>query len=49
MEVTIRVKDYGIGICEEDKKNLFSAYFKTKDKQNKKMNSSSHGLGLNIC
>lgn len=28
---------------------MFKAYFKTTDPKSKELNSSSHGLGLNIC
>jgi signal transduction histidine kinase len=30
-------------------KNLFKPYFKTTDALSREMNTSSHGLGLNIC
>lgn len=29
--IKIVVQDYGIGICEQDLKNLFTAYFKTSN------------------
>ncbi len=41
--------DQGIGISLEDRPNLFSAYFKTKDAISRRVNKESHGLGLNIC
>ena len=43
------MRDYGIGMNEEDMKNLFKPYFKTTDETSKKVNSKSHGLGLSIC
>ncbi len=49
VQVEIKVRDYGIGMNEEDIKNLFRPYFKTTDEKSKKVNSKSHGLGLSIC
>lgn len=45
----IKVIDYGIGICEHDRANLFKPYFKSSNAQSNQMNFQSHGLGLNIC
>jgi signal transduction histidine kinase len=49
VQVEIRVTDFGIGINEQDQKNLFKSYFKTTDQTSKFLNSKSHGLGLSIC
>ena len=49
VEVSIKVKDSGIGMTDEDKLNLFAPYFKSKDKNSLSMNSGGHGLGLHIC
>jgi two-component system sensor histidine kinase/response regulator len=47
--VTISVIDYGIGISEEDKHNIFKPFFTTTDEKSKALNSTSHGIGLNFC
>jgi len=47
--VEISVIDQGIGISEEDQKNIFKPFFKTKDSQSRVLNATSHGLGLSIC
>lgn len=47
--VKIMVADYGIGISEEDQKNIFTAYFKTSNEASKAQNPNSNGLGLSIC
>lgn len=47
--VTITVADYGIGISEEDKNNLFKPYFSSSDETSKNLNPLSHGLGLSFC
>jgi signal transduction histidine kinase len=49
VQVEIKVQDYGIGMNEEDIKNLFKPYFKTTDEKSRLLNSKSHGLGLSIC
>ncbi len=49
VQVQITVQDFGLGISDEDKKNLFQPYFKTSDKASRLANSKSHGLGLSIC
>jgi hypothetical protein len=46
---TVLVSDQGMGIPEEDKQKLFKPYFKSSNKESNEKNSSSHGLGLNIC
>jgi signal transduction histidine kinase len=43
------VTDNGIGLNEEDRKNLFKPYFKTTDKTSKQLNKNNYGLGLCIC
>ena len=45
----IRVVDKGIGISQQDLKNLFTPFFKTTDDRNSIKNKGSHGLGLSIC
>jgi len=42
------VKDYGIGMNDEDILNLFQPYFKTTDPKSRSLNSSGNGLGLYI-
>ena len=49
VKVEISVTDFGIGICDEDQKYIFTPFFKTKDSGSRALNSTSHGLGLNIC
>jgi len=44
----IRVTDYGIGMSEQERNQLFSPYFRTKDQTSKDMNPGGHGLGLSI-
>ena len=46
--IILAVKDNGIGIKEEDKIRLFTAFGKIKNDENKKMNSNGVGLGLMI-
>lgn len=45
----ICVADEGMGVPEEDRKNLFKPFFQTKNKKSKKQNTQSNGLGLSIC
>ena len=49
VKVEIRFTDFGIGINQQDQKNLFKSYFKTTYQTSKFLNSKSHGLGLSIC
>lgn len=49
IDIRVKVTDNGIGIDAQDRANLFSAYFKTRDKRSRLMNRDSHGLGLHIC
>ncbi len=35
LQVEIKVKDYGIGMNEQDLNNLFKPYFKTTDERSK--------------
>jgi signal transduction histidine kinase len=46
--IVINVIDEGIGMTELECSQLFSPFFKTKDKTSKDMNPSGHGLGLCI-
>ena len=43
------MRDFGVGISEEDRKSIFQPYFKTKDIKSKKFNAQSHGIGLSYC
>ena len=43
------VKDFGIGISQEEVKKIFTPYFRTSEAQSQKMNVRGHGLGLSIC
>ena len=47
--IAVTVKDRGIGMSQNDVDNLFKPYFRTSDSKSKRMNASSHGLGLSIC
>jgi two-component system, NarL family, sensor histidine kinase BarA len=47
--VSMEVSDKGIGITEEDQRNIFKPFFKTKDAESRALNATSHGLGLSIC
>jgi two-component system sensor histidine kinase EvgS len=50
VEVTIKIKDYGIGISEQDQKILFEPYFESSDIETRASSSSdTHGMGLYIC
>ena len=46
--IIFSVKDNGIGIKEKDKNNLFTAFGKINNEENKKINSNGVGLGLMI-
>lgn len=48
-EITIAVKDSGIGINNVDLSNLFKPYFVTTDPESKRINTNSHGIGLSVC
>jgi signal transduction histidine kinase len=45
--VTIEIIDNGIGIPEDDLKNLFKEFFRSKNAR--KMEVHGTGLGLSIC
>lgn len=47
-QIQINVIDQGVGINDEDRANLFQAFFKSSDKQNRALNPKSNGLGLHI-
>lgn len=50
MNLVIRVRDNGVGISQEDRKNIFDYYFRSKSIQNDEhFNKESHGIGLSIC
>ena len=46
-ELSVNVKDTGIGIRKEDKQKLFRMFGKLEDTAN--MNTTGIGLGLSIC
>ena len=48
-EITIAVKDFGIGINDVDKALLFKPYFVTTDLASRQMNTNGHGIGLSVC
>ncbi|RYG23823.1 MAG: ATP-binding protein, partial [Chitinophagaceae bacterium] len=43
-ELSIKIEDHGIGIPEDDKKHLFTSFFRAKNATN----IQGTGLGLNI-
>ena len=45
----LKVKDFGIGIPDKERANIFKPFFKSSDPVSRQMNFMSHGLGLNIC
>lgn len=47
--VSISVTDSGIGISNQDLKNMFEPYFKTTNSNSQAKNLGGHGLGLSIC
>jgi two-component system sensor histidine kinase RstB len=49
VQVKIMVTDDGVGMNEEDRKNLFKPYFKATDTASRQLNKHSYGLGLSIC
>lgn len=46
---TFRVSDQGMGLNQEDRKNIFKRFFRSSSEENRNANSSSNGIGLNIC
>ena len=45
-ELIVKVKDFGIGIPEEEQENIFKRFYRTKDMS---VHISGFGLGLYIC
>ena len=45
----ITVSDTGIGISDQDLKELFNPFFRSKEKLNLEYNKNGNGLGLYIC
>lgn len=41
--------DNGIGMTEQDVRNLFTPFFKTEDETSLNLNLGGHGIGLNLC
>ena len=48
-KLSIEVVDDGIGMNEDDLKNIFNPFHKIKDEQSIEKNKNGHGLGLSIC
>lgn len=46
-QVTVQVRDFGIGLSKEDYQKVFELFYRTS--QVKKGNIKGHGLGLYIC
>ena len=44
----ISVTDQGIGLCDSDRANLFTPYFRSTDPENRERNLHSNGIGLNF-
>jgi signal transduction histidine kinase len=49
LEIIISVTDTGLGMSDEDIKNLLTPFLRTKDQQSRDRNKNGHGLGLSIC
>lgn len=47
-EVEIRIKDKGLGMSEEDLKNIFNKFYRTEKAKNQKTIKKSYGLGMYI-
>ena len=41
--------DEGIGVSEQDQRNLFKMYFRTEDENSLRINKQSNGIGLHFC
>jgi signal transduction histidine kinase len=48
-KLTVKVIDEGIGISQQDLKNIFTPFNRTKDISSRHKNKNGHGLGLSIC
>ena len=49
VELLIQIRDQGVGISEEDQKNLFKPFFRSTNSKNLDLNKTGNGLGLSIC
>jgi len=49
IDLSVSVKDHGIGIAVKDQTTLFKPFNKTSDSKSQSLNQESHGLGLSIC
>jgi two-component system sensor histidine kinase EvgS len=49
VQLNITVRDTGIGISEQDLSELFTPFFKSKEKLSLEYNKNGNGLGLHIC
>jgi len=45
-ELTVKVRDFGIGVAEEERSNIFERFYRSKDSS---IHISGFGLGLYIC
>lgn len=45
-EIIIRVRDTGIGISEQDQRNIYSKFFRSEDEDVRER--TGHGLGLSL-
>jgi signal transduction histidine kinase len=48
-EFEISVTDEGLGLNNEDRRNLFQPHFRSSCPTNRAANSQSNGIGLSIC
>ena len=49
VELVIKIRDQGVGISEEDLKNLFKPFFRSSNSKTLDLNKTGNGLGLSIC
>jgi len=47
-QFAFKVTDEGMGLNDEDRKNLFTPYFRSSCAKNREANTNSHGIGLNF-
>ena len=46
--MVVTVTDEGPGIANADLPNLFEPFFRSVDKESRRLNGESHGIGLNF-